>query len=165
MIKVLAQSDEPVYVLTDAIAPLKDRYDYILIDNAPALNQMISNSFVASDQILMCVTPTGEAIDNIEDTLKLYRTLTRRANPNLRINGILYNMVDERTKDCRLWEDKIVETYPFIPVYDTAIPKSVKVNEGNNVNQPIVDYMEDNAVAVAYKSFFREFMDNPGVKI
>ena len=163
LIKILATSDEPIYVLSDALKPIKDRYDYIIIDNAPALNQIVSNSFVASDQILMCVTPTGEAVDNIKDTLAMYNKIIKRSNPNLKINGILYNMVDERTKDCRYWEDKIVEIFPNIPVYETAIPKSVKVNEGNNVNKPIVDYMADNAVAIAYNEFFKEFMANPGI--
>ncbi len=165
LVKLLALEDDPIYVLADVLDPIREDYDYILIDNAPALNQLTSNSFVASSQILMCVTPVKEAIDNIADTIDIYRRITRRANRTLRINGILFNMVDERTRDCRRWEEQIVEKYSYIPIYDTAIPVSVKVNEGNSVNKPIVDYMKDNAVAVAYRNFYREFLGNGGIGI
>lgn len=164
-INTLAMQTEREYVLRDAIEGLREQYDYILIDNAPALNTLTTNSYVASDEILMVVTPEKEAISNISDSVEIYMAARKRANPSLTFCGILFNLVDGSvTVNNRKWEQAIVDAFPTIPVFDTAIPKSTKVREGNDRGKPIVDYDSDNRVARAYESFVEEFLELEAAK-
>lgn len=119
------------YVLKAIIDEIREDYDYVLIDCMPSLGLMTVNVLVACDSVLIPATPEYLSVKGLELLLKTIFKLKKRINPSLSFEGILLTMFDERTNLSKEMNKMIEESYgEHIKVFNTKIPKSVKVGDG-----------------------------------
>jgi len=140
-------------LLRSALAPLRSRYDYILIDSPPGLGIFTVNALVAADRLLIPLQAHVFAMDQMsqmEETI----TMIRQMNPQLTIGGIVMTMVG-RTTINGLIEVRARQRYGDL-VFDITIPHNVKVIEAPAAGQPITVYAPESAGAAAYRALAEE---------
>jgi chromosome partitioning protein len=143
--------------LKRAIVKVKDKYDYIVIDNPPSLGLVTINSFAASDKILIPVSTGFFALTGIvqlQETINMVRQ--RELNPNLEILGVLITFVEGTnvTRDV----ERQLRVYFGEQVFTTMIPKNVKLEEAHSNHTHIFDYAPSSAGARAYKELVKEVL-------
>lgn len=143
--------------LSSILEPLRDSYDYIIVDTGPKLDNLSINALVAADQLIIPVNPqflSTAGLDKLHGTI---RKIQRRLNPKVKIAGILLTMCETRTNLCKIICQQIREEYETtIPVFATAIPMTVKVGEAVYYSRTVLDYAPDCSAAVAYRNFAAE---------
>lgn len=150
-------------ILQQIVEDFKTEYDYIIIDCMPSLGLLTVNALTACDSVLIVVTPQYLSAKGLELLLRTIMRVKKKLNKSLNIEGVLITMFKERTKIARKILEMITEAYGnSIKVFNTKIPTSVKLNEANYNSQSIVKYMPKNPVAIAYKNFTKEFLNNEG---
>jgi chromosome partitioning protein len=141
--------------LKRAIGNLKDRYDYIIIDNPPSLGLITINSFTASDKLLIPVS-TGffamTGLVQLQETVEMVKQ--NQLNPSLEIMGVLCTFVDN-TNVSKDVNNKLREHFGDL-VFDTTIPKNVSLEEAHSRHTHIFEYAPNSAGARAYKELVRE---------
>ena len=151
--------------LKDAIQSVIPRYDYILIDCPPSLSLLTVNGLVAAQNgVLIPVQCEYLALEGIG---QLAQTLTRvQASlfPQLSVRGVILTMYDGRT---RLGQDVVSEVRKFFPhqVFQTLIPRSIRLAEAPSYGEPINVYAPNSTAASAYAKLTRELLQQDGVKI
>jgi len=151
--------------LRESLHPLIERYDYILIDCPPSLGLLTLNGVVAArDGVIIpvqCEYLALEGIGQLNQTLARIRTAIF---PGLRVRGVVLTMFDIRT---RLSADVVKEINRHFPdqVFDTIIPRSVRLAEAPSYGQPISVYAPGSNGAIAYSNLAREILVGDGVVI
>jgi chromosome partitioning protein len=151
--------------LKDALAPVLDRYDYILIDCPPSLSLLTINGLIAGrNGVLIPVQCEYLALEGLG---QLTQTLTRVRTslfPNLQVRGVILTMYDGRT---RLALDVVGEVRKYFPekVFQTIIPRSIRLAEAPSYGQPITLYAPDSTAARSYAALAREILDQDGIHI
>lgn len=147
-------------VLKAFLSEVKHEYDYILIDCMPSLGMAVINAFSAADSIIIPVEPDVMSARGIESLMKSIRKVKRFINPNLKIDGIVFTKVESRTLLTRDIIDAIDTEYgQNIHVFDTQIPKTVRVAEANAAGKSVYAYDRRCKGAVAYEQFTREVLE------
>ena len=119
-------------IMRTYVNQIKKNYDYILIDCTPSLGLLPINAFVAADSIIVPSQPRILSTKGLDLLLRTYSQVKRGINPDLKIDGILFTMVDARTVNDRSVIESMRETFGMkINVFDTFIPASVRVTEAN----------------------------------
>jgi len=148
-------------VLRQYLEPLKENYDYILLDCSPSLGMLTVNALAASDSVLIPVQAQYLSAKGLEQLLGTVNKVKRQINPKLRIEGVLLTMVDSRTNNSKAITELIRETYGGkIKVFDTEIPRSVKAEEISAEGKSIYQHAPGSKVAEAYKKLSKEVLDN-----
>ena len=113
--------------LADAVVPIRDSYDYILIDCPPSLGMLTINAFTACDTILIPVQSEYYALEGLSQLLNTIQLVQKHFNPNLKIEGVLLTMLDARTN---LGNEVVEEVKRFFKdkVYQTIIPRNVRLS-------------------------------------
>jgi chromosome partitioning protein len=151
--------------LKKAIQPVLDRYDYILIDCPPSLGLLTLNGIVAArDGVLIpvqCEYLALEGLSQLNQTLNRVRSALFK---ELAIRGVLMTMYDGRTN---LANDVVREVRRFFPnqVFETVIPRSVRLAEAPSYGQPISHYAPHSPGALAYANLAREVLEQDGVHV
>lgn len=149
------------YVLKTIIDEIKDDYDYILLDCMPSLGLMTLNVLATCDSVLIPATPEYLSAKGLELLLKTIVKLKKRINTKIFFEGILLTMFEERTNLSKKILKMIEGSYgENIKIFNTRIPKSVKVGEANLKSMSIGDYKPDNKAAIAYQNFAKEMIEN-----
>ena len=139
------------YVLRNCIEPLRGRYDYILIDCLPSLGIMTINALVAADSVIIPSQPSFLSAKGLDLLLKTVARVTRSINPSLKIDGVLLTMVDSRTNNDREIASELrTGLGQRLRVFDTVIPRSIRVVEATHSGESIFAYEENGKVAQAY---------------
>lgn len=151
--------------LKKALDPIIDRYDYVLIDCPPSLGLLTLNGIVSAQNGV--IIPVQCEYLALEGLSQLTQTLGRVRNalfPQLSIRGVLLTMFDGRTN---LANDVVKEVRRFFPdqVFETVIPRSVRLAEAPSYGQPISYYAPSSPGAVAYAALAREVLERDGVHI
>lgn len=147
-------------VLKDSLRPLKDDYDYILIDCMPSLGMMTINSLVAADSVIIPSQPNFLSTKGLNLLLKSIAKTRRQINPDLKIDGILFTMVDGRTNNAKEIIASLRETVGSnIRVFDTEIPRSVRAAECSLYGKSIFAHDRGGKVAQAYEALTKEVME------
>lgn len=154
----LSDFDERESILSNAIKPVEDDYDYILIDCPPSLSLLTINALVASkDGVIIPVQCEYLALEGLT---QLHSTITKvqRSFPFVRVRGVLLTMFDGRT---RLAIDVVNEVRNFYPdkVFNTIIPRSVRLAEAPSFGQPINYYSKDSNASKAYEALAIEIIE------
>lgn len=143
--------------LYNILEPLRNDYDYILVDTGPKLDNLSINALIAADQLLIPVNPQFLSTAGLQALLKTVVKVQRRFNPQIKISGILLTMCEQRTNLCKIISSQIREEYQdTVPVFSHSIPMSVKVGEAVYYSQSVIDYAPKSKVALSYQSFARE---------
>ena len=145
--------------LKNSISSLKEKYDYILIDCMPSLGMITINALAASDKVIIPVESQFLATKGMGQLLKTVHQIKKQINPNLQVGGLLLTMVDERTNLSKNISQALSETYGnMFNIYNTHIPRAVKVAESSSEGQSIFSYDKNSKVAIAYRDFAKEVM-------
>jgi chromosome partitioning protein len=144
--------------MRDALTPVLDRYDYILIDCPPSLSLLTINGLVAAqDGVLIPVQCEYLALEGIGQLVQTLGKVRSSLYPELKIRGVIMTMEDKRT---RLSHDVISEVNKFFPdqVFQTAIPRNIRVAEAPSFGQPILFYDEASSGAIGYQLLALELL-------
>ncbi|MGO2082707.1 ParA family protein [Vagococcus sp.] len=150
---MMARESRLKTALTDVVA----EYDYILIDCPPSLGHLTINSFSASDSILIPVQCEYYALEGLSQLLNTIRLVQKHFNPELQIEGVLLTMYDARTN---LGSEVVEEVRKYFSerVYDTIIPRNVRLSEAPSHGQSIIDYDLRSKGAEVYQALAKEVM-------
>ena len=152
----LVGEHEREYSLRRAIEPLRDRYEYIFIDGPPSLGLLTVNALVAADSVLIPVQCEYYAMEGLADLVKSIRMIKKRLNPALEIEGILLTMFDRRLSFTSQVSHEIRRAFRGA-VYDTVIPRNVRIAEAPSHGMPVGTYSRMSRGAVAYDVLALEF--------
>lgn len=144
--------------LKRAMGKVKDRYDYIIIDNPPSLGLVTINSFTASDRLLIPVSTGFFALTGIvqlQETIQMVKQM--QLNPNLDIMGVLLTFMDHTNVSRDV--ERQLRVYFSDLVFKTMIPKNVSLEEAHSNHTHIFDYAPLSAGARAYKALVKEVME------
>lgn len=126
-------------ILKRALAPVRDRYDYILVDCPPSLGLLTLNTLTAADSVLIPIQCEFYALEGLSQLLNTVRLVQRNLNPDLEIEGVLLTMYDRRLNLSGQVADEARE-YFGDKVYETIIPRNVRLAEAPSFGEPIVQY-------------------------
>ena len=144
-------------ILFEIVNQIKEYYEYVLIDTSPSLNILTINALCASDSVLITADTQLFAIVGISELLKTIQKIKKRVNESLTIKGILLTMCDNRTNLSKLLTQQVEEMYQGkIAVFQTKIPKTVKVGEAIYSGQSIKKYAKGSSVDIAYDNLAKE---------
>ena len=141
--------------LKDAIGPMRGRYDYIFIDCPPSLGLLTINALVAADKLLIPIQCEFYALEGVTKLLDSMKRVKSRLNPSLDIYGVLLTMSDNRTTLSRQVSDE-VRRYFGKSVFETSIPRTVKLSEAPSFGQPITQYDPAGKGAQSYIDLAKE---------
>lgn len=141
--------------LKHALDQVKDQYDYILIDCPPSLSILTINALAASDEVYIPVQCEYYALEGIGQLMETIKLIKNGINTDLKISGIILTMFDTRT---RLSSSVVDEVKKFFPneIFDTIIPRNVKLSEAPSHGIPINLYDSKSSGAKAYNSLAKE---------
>ena len=143
--------------LKEKLEPIKDMFDYILIDCPPSLGLITLNSFTASDSVLIPVQCEYFALEGLGQLLNTVNLVKKHLNKEIRIEGALLTMYDMRT-NLSNQVVKEVKKYFDDKVYKTVIPRNVRLSEAPSYGMPITEYDPRSKGAKSYTKFAREFL-------
>ena len=141
--------------LKDAVGSLRGKYDYIMIDCPPSLGLLTVNALVAADKLLIPIQCEFYALEGVTKLLDSMKRVKNRLNPTLDIYGVLLTMYDGRTVLARQVVDE-VRNYFGKTVFNTLIPRSVKLSEAPSFGQPITQYDPSGKGAQSYIDLAKE---------
>ncbi|MEK7397306.1 MAG: AAA family ATPase [Candidatus Poribacteria bacterium] len=141
--------------LRSALQSVRSQYDYIIIDCPPSLGLITLNALTACDSVLIPIQCEYYALEGLGQLLETITLVKDNLNPNLEIEGILLTMQDKRV---RLSEQVISEVRNYFKgrVYDTNIPRNVRLSEAPSFGKPIILYDPRSAGAKAYMKLAKE---------
>ena len=144
-------------ILLEIVNQAKEHYDYILIDTSPSLNILTINALCASDSVLIVADTQLFAIVGIGELLKTIQKIKKRVNPKLKVQGILLTMCENRTNLSKTLTEQVEEMFQKkIKIFQTKIPKTVKVGEAIYSGQSIKKYAKGSSVDIAYDNLAKE---------
>ena len=140
-----------------ALNEVKDQYDFILIDCPPSLGHLTINAFTASDSILIPVQCEYYALEGLSQLLNTVRLVQKHFNPELEIEGVLLTMYDARTN---LGAEVVEEVRRYFQekVYDTIIPRNIRLSEAPSHGMSIIDYDIRSKGAEVYQALAKEVL-------
>lgn len=144
--------------LKDAVGSLRGKYDYILIDCPPSLGLLTVNSLVAADKLIIPIQTEFYALEGVTKLLESMKRVKSLLNPTLDIFGILLTMYDGRTTLSRQVASE-VRNYFGKQVFDTIIPRTVKLSEAPSYGIPITQYDPLGKGAVSYTELAEEVIN------
>jgi chromosome partitioning protein len=154
----LAALDNRETRLKKAIAPLRDRYDYIIIDCPPSLGLITVNAMTAADSILIPIQCEYYALEGLSQLMQSISLIRRRLNVDLKVEGILLTMFDGRTNLSIQVVDEVKKHFKN-EVYRTIIPRNVRLSEAPSYGKPIMLYDPKSRGAEVYQELAKEVVE------
>ena len=148
-------------VMRSYLSQVKDRYDYVLIDCMPSLGMITFNALTAADSVIIPVQAQYLPAKGMTQLLGTVAKVRRHTNADLKIDGILLTLVDNRTNLAKSTIDALNSNFGrHIRIYKSMIPAAVKAAEVSSKGQSIYAYEPNSAVAKAYADFTKEVIDD-----
>lgn len=144
--------------MREAIAPLRDYYDYILLDCPPSLGLITVNMLAAADAVLIPLQCEYYALEGLSQLLSTIHLIQRGVNGSLVIDGVLLTMYDSRLNLSRQVAEDARE-YFGSKVFETLVPRNVRLAESPSFGKPIILYDVTSVGAQAYMSVARELLE------
>ena len=147
--------------LRTALEKIKDNYEYVIIDCPPSLGLITTNALVASDSVIIPVQCEFFALEGITQLLNTVIMTQTRLNPNLKIEGVLLTLLDSRTN---LGLEVVEEVRRFFKdkVFNTIIPRLIRLVEAPSHGEPINEYDPTSRAAEAYLNLAKEVIERNG---
>ena len=149
------------YILHDIIEKIKEEYDYIIIDCPPSLNALTINAMTTADSVLVPIQCEYYALEGLSQLIHTINLVQERLNPELQIEGVVFTMYDVRTN----LSNQVVETVKEnldTKIYNTMIPRNIRLAEAPSYGQPINIYDPKSAGAESYLALAEEVIDRKG---
>ena len=145
--------------LRDRLEPIRSRYDYILIDCPPALDLLTLNAMVASDSILIPIQCEFFALEGVSQLLDTIDRVRESFGRNLKVEGVLLTMYDDRTNLTRQVEQDL-RSFFETAVFQTVIPRSIRLAEAPSFGKPILSYDVRSRGAESYIQLAKEILSH-----
>jgi len=145
------------YRLKKALLKEKENFDFMIIDSPPSLGLLTINALCAADSVIITVQCEYYALEGLTQLVNTINLVKNNLNPSLLIEGMLLTMADFRTN---LTKEVINEARNYFKdkVYDTVIPRNIRLTEAPSFGQPIALYDKDSIGAQKYEEFTRELL-------
>ena len=154
----LMDKENREYIVKNAIDWVKDQYDFIMVDCPPSLSTLTINSMTAADTVLVPIQCEFYALEGLSQLITTVNLVKERLNPELGMEGIVFTMYDSRNN----LSDQVVENvkaHVEEKVYNTLIPRNIRLAEAPSYGMPINKYDPKSAGAVAYDSLADELIE------
>lgn len=151
--------------LRKALAPIKDRYDYIIIDTPPALGILTINAFTASSQIIIPVEPAYFSLKGLVKLNEAIESVREFTNENLIVKGVLFTKYNENfniSKKMKEAASKISEVIGA-PIFQTFIRRTIRVDEAQVAGVDLITFKTATTAEEDYKAFGKEYLMSEGV--
>lgn len=146
------------YILRDIISKVEDRYDFIIIDCPPSLNTLTINSMTTADSVLVPIQCEYYALEGLSQLIYTINLVKDRLNPKLTINGVVFTMYDGRT-NLSMQVIENVRNNLNQTIYDTIIPRGVRLAEAPSHGLPITQYDNRSTGAKSYMALAKEVIE------
>ena len=143
--------------LKAALTAVKEDYDYILLDCPPSLGLITLNALTASDSFLVPIQCEYYALEGLSQLLNTVKTIKRLYNPSIDLEGVVLTMFDNRLN---LTQQVVAEVKKYFPnkVFETAIPRNVRLSEAPSFGMPVLYYDRGSRGSMAYIALARELI-------
>ncbi|MGQ9711253.1 MAG: ParA family protein [Desulfotomaculales bacterium] len=153
----LVDVPEREFILRKAVAEVRDEYEFVLIDCPPSLGLLTLNALVAADSVLIPIQCEYYALEGLGYLVSTIQLVQRRLNPRLEIEGVLLTMFDGRTNlSIQVVEE--VKRYFRQKVYQTIVPRNIRLSEAPSHGKPVVIYDPRCRGAEVYRELAKEVM-------
>ncbi len=150
------------FILKEALNEVKNEFDYILIDTPPSLGLFTLNGLVAAESVLIPMQSEFYAMEGLAQLLRAIKLVKSGPNKDLSVEGVLITMYDSRTNLSKQVTEE-VKNYFKEKVYNTIIPRNVRLSEAPSHGISIFDYDSKSQGAESYLEFGREFLKRSGM--
>lgn len=150
--------------LADALRGVRDQYEFILVDCPPSLGLLTLNGLTAADAVLIPLQCEYYALEGLSAILETVELIRKRLNPSLQIEGLLLTMFDTRNGLCHQVVEEVRRYFPQ-DVFDTIIPRNVRLSEAPSHGLPTVVYDPTSRGAQAYQMLAREMLAEHGMEL
>lgn len=144
-------------ILMSHLDKIKNKYDYIILDCPPSLNLLTINALTASDQLVIPMMGDLYSLEGFINLFNIIEKIQDKLNPDLNILGLFLTMFDNRIKIHNIVFDKLKSQFEEL-VFDTKIPKNVKLAESASNYQNIYEFAKDSKGAIAYNNLTEEIL-------
>ena len=156
-IELLGINDKE-YILKTAVDYIRDDYDFIIIDCPPSLNMLTVNAMTTADTVLVPIQCEYYALEGLSQLIHTINLVQERLNPNLQIEGVVCTMYDIRTKLANQVVENVKENLDT-KIYNTMIPRNIRLAEAPSYGIPINMYDSKSAGAESYRKLAKEIVD------
>lgn len=146
-------------VLRNLLAPVKDKYDFILIDCSPSLGLITVNALTAADSVIIPVQAEYFALEGISKLLNTVRIIKSRLNPQLEIEGFLLTMYDARLRLANQIYEELKGHFAEM-VFNTVIPRNIRLSEAPSHGLPAILYDAESRGATSHIMLAKEIISN-----
>ena len=151
----LVNEDNREGYLKRVLDPLRGRYEFIIIDTPPSLGMLTLNALTASDSVLIPIQCEYYALEGLSQLLSTVQLVQRSLNPALRLEGVLLTMFDRRLKLSNQVAEEAIDFFGET-VYETKIPRNVRLSEAPSFGKPILLYDVECVGAKSYLELAKE---------
>ena len=141
--------DDKEFIIRNAIAPIKDNYDYIIIDCPPSLSMLTINAMTTADSVLVPIQCEYYALEGLSQLIHTVELVKERLNPILKIEGVVFTMYDARTNLSLQVVENVKENLQQ-NIYKTIIPRNIRLAEAPSYGMPINLYDPKSTGAESY---------------
>ena len=147
--------DDKEFIIRNAIAPIKDNYEYIIIDCPPSLSMLTINAMTTADSVLVPIQCEYYALEGLSQLIHTVELVKERLNPILKIEGVVFTMYDARTNLSLQVVENVKENLQQ-NIYKTIIPRNIRLAEAPSYGMPITRYDKRSAGAESYRRLAEE---------
>jgi chromosome partitioning protein len=159
----LIQNDNRAQQLKEALAPQREKYDFIVLDCPPALDLLTLNALVAADRLLVPMQAEYFALEGISELMNTMDRVRESFNPSLEIEGVLLTMYDDRTNLAQQVTENLREFFKD-KLLKTAIPRNVRLAEAPSYGKPVILYDPKSRGAEAYIELADELLKRNNIE-
>jgi chromosome partitioning protein len=158
----LVSAEQREFRLRNALTPIRDRFDFIVLDCPPALDLLTLNALVAADSILIPMQAEYFALEGVSELLDTIDRLRQSLNPKLQIEGVVLTMYDDRTILAQQVTQEL-KKYFGEKLLETVIPRNIRLAEAPSYGKPVLLYDVRSRGAESYIRLAKELMDRAQV--
>lgn len=147
------------FILKNEVDYIKDQYDFIIIDCPPSLNMLTLNAMTTADSVLVPIQCEYYALEGLSQLIHTINLVKERLNPNLEMEGVVFTMYDSRTNLSMQVVENVKQNLKQ-NIYNTLIPRNIRLAEAPSYGMPINIYDSKSAGADAYKQLAEEVINN-----
>ncbi len=153
--------DKKEFILRREVEWIRENYDYIIIDCPPSLNLLTINAMTTADTVLVPIQCEYYALEGLSQLIHTINLVKERLNPDLDMEGVVFTMYDSRT-NLSMQVVENVKSHLNQRVFETVIPRNIRLAEAPSYGMPIGMYDSKSAGAEAYKSLAEEIISGKG---
>ncbi|HEY0760241.1 MAG TPA: ParA family protein [Acidisarcina sp.] len=159
----LIQTDRRAFRLRDALAPVRESYEFLILDCPPALDLLTLNALVAADRLLVPMQAEYFALEGVSELVSTLERVREAYNPDLNIEGVLLTMYDDRTNLTQQVTQNLREFFKE-KLFRTVIPRNVRLAEAPSYGKPVALYDARSKGAESYRDLALELLERNGLE-